>query len=207
MKNYKLNGPCFIDPRWLCHVQLDGSGVVDETGKNVIIHDVVLSLDELLNPGTPVKVWLDRNFYCNTVIDLDEQEKIIEKQRMKQIQAEKDAMDLYRKESEKFNNGLNIPVPWTTGQKDVLSGLSASSWGDGRRSNTVNHILLQEDMVDGRLQRSAGDFLCTSSSKNNGKQWSGSPTIYLVDGHGEKFLPKVTCKQCLKLANRWINKN
>jgi hypothetical protein len=207
MKNYQLKSQAFIDPRWMRLVGQDGAGVVDETGRAVTIHGESLDLEEPLRPGIQVKVWLGRFFYCNTVKDLEEQEVLLEKQREFKAQKRKEAENKHRAEAEEFNSEINVPVEWTTGQKDVLSGLSENSWGDGRRSNTVNHIFLKEDLVDGRLKRSAGDFLCTSSGGSNGKNWAGDPEIYLIDGDGNQYLPKVTCKACLKIAKRWNQGN
>ena len=47
------------------------------------------------------------------------------------------------------------------GKKDVISGLTENSWGDGQKANTVYHVYLKEPLHDGRLYRSAGDFLCS----------------------------------------------
>jgi hypothetical protein len=54
----------------------------------------------------------------------------------------------------------------------VLSGLSANSWGDGSRRNTVYHVVLQEPLHVGRLKRSTGDLLC---STNRGRFDLGGP--------------------------------
>ena len=96
-----------------------------------------------------------------------------------------------------------LPVRWQVGQKDVLRGLSARSWGDGRSKATVNHIHLLEPLEKGRLVRTAGDFLCTAAQGSNGRRWS-SVEATALDGDGGNYQPKVTCSKCLSLARHWI---
>lgn len=75
--------------------------------------------------------------------------------------------------------------------------------GHGRNKATVEHIYLLEPLIEGRLQRRKGDFLCTSAAGTNGKQWSSKVIERLTDGSGNDFQPKVTCKACLSVAKRW----
>lgn len=65
---------------------------------------------------------------------------------------------------------------------------------------TVAHIQLLTDLEDKRLKRDAGDFLC---GKEKGKQWVDQKTMESIDGNGEKYQSKVTCKDCIKVAKRW----
>ena len=96
-----------------------------------------------------------------------------------------------------------FPVRWQVGQKDVLRGLSARSWGDGRSKATVNHIHLLEPLEKGRLVRTAGDFLFTAAQGSNGRRWF-SVEATALDGDGGNYQPKVTCSKCLSLARHWI---
>ena len=96
-----------------------------------------------------------------------------------------------------------FPVRGQVGQKDVLRGLSARSWGDGRSKATVNHIHLLEPLEKGRLVRTAGDFLFTAAQGSNGRRWS-SVEATALDGDGGNYQPKVTCSKCLSLARHWI---
>ena len=96
-----------------------------------------------------------------------------------------------------------FPVRWQVGQKDVLRGLSARSWGDGRSKATVNHIHRLEPLEKGRLVRTAGDFLFTAAQGSNGRRWS-SVEATALDGDGGNYQPKVTCSKCLSLARHWI---
>lgn len=104
----------------------------------------------------------------------------------------------YRSNSYKFNTSLNIPVKWSPEIKQNLSGLSADSSGDAFKKNTVFHIYLHENLDSGRLKRNSKDYLCTQVSAKWGGNWSGT-----VGAQTENY--KVTCKSCLKIANRFKN--
>jgi hypothetical protein len=95
-------------------------------------------------------------------------------------------------------------VAWDVGIKDVLSGLSETSWGDGRSAATVEHVYLLEPLTAGRLVRQAGDFLCTAAAGTNGKRWSSKVIERAHDGDGQPYRPRPTCKACLALAKRWM---
>ncbi|MBC8741703.1 hypothetical protein F6X40_34645 [Paraburkholderia sp. UCT31] len=118
-----------------------------------------------------------------------------------QENAQRDAM--WRQRAEETNAKLNIPVRWTSGQKSVLSGLSENSWGDGRNARSVNHVLLLEPLTDGKLQRRAHDFLCTTQGGSNGRGYSTLDT-HSGDAYGN-YVSRITCKQCLATAARWTD--
>lgn len=106
-------------------------------------------------------------------------------------------------EARAFNAGITLPVQWDVGIKDVLSGLSEGSLGDGRSKATVGHIYLLKDFEAGRFKRHKGDFFCTSTSGSNGKRWS-TTVEQAYDGASAPYQPKVTCKAHLRLAARWM---
>lgn len=163
--------------------------------------------------GTEVIIHKSNYFYYETYEE-HEARKAEEERRKQELQAQMEQERLEnaersrkeRREAEEFNSTLRIPVKWTAGIKDVLSGLSANSWGDGRSKSTVEHILLQEDIDEGRFQRRSGSFLCTLPSGSNGKNWSGSKKETRTDVDGVEYIPKITCKACIKLAKRWDRK-
>ncbi len=103
-----------------------------------------------------------------------------------------------------FYSKYNIPFKFDIGQKEVLSGLSVNSWGDGQKRNTVQHILVLQEFVNGRFGRKSGDFLCTSKNGSNGENWSGQALLIRhTDGLNVEYIPKPTCKQCLKLLKKY----
>lgn len=156
--------------------------------------------EEQLPVGTQVLVSLFNYFECETPEEVAqaEQERQAQRERDRQVQA--DRADRLRAEAETFNAQIKLPVAWTVGVKDRLSGLSERSWGDGHDRRTVYHVLLKEPLQRGALKRLAGDFLCTSASGGNGKNWSDQPERQSADSQGVRYWPKVTCKSCLRLA-------
>ncbi|SDY85904.1 hypothetical protein SAMN05444416_10993 [Thermoactinomyces sp. DSM 45892] len=160
--------------------------------------------------GTEVYIHVRRFFYYET--EQEYTDRLEQEARRKKATEEEEKQAKIRRaersrkvrtEAEEFNASLKIPVLWTSGIKDVLSGLSANSWGDGRKSSTVEHILLLEDINEGRFKRLKGDFLCTTSKGSNGRNWSGSKEETRTDDDGITYVPKITCRACLKVAARW----
>jgi len=131
----------------------DGRRVVVETDRA----SDTFRIDGDLPPGTPVLVWLERNFRCAVEADLraeHEREQAAADAR----RAEAEERWRHRRENEKqealrFNATIRLPVKWDVGIKAVRSGLSASSSGDGCKANTVFHIHLPEGLQAGRLHR------------------------------------------------------
>lgn len=86
-----------------------------------------------------------------------------------------------------------MPFNWKPGHRVVLSGLSANSWGDGTNSRTVYHVMLKQDLTAGRLERKAGQFLCSAHVDAFGSS----------DEMRKHEIARVTCKACLKAAERF----
>ena len=99
-----------------------------------------------------------------------------------------------RREAIEFNESLGIPVDWVPAVKPVLSGLTSTSWGNGLNRRSVIHVRLNQGLVDGRLRREAGQPLC-------GGDWGKFGEI--TDGDPGGWVAKVTCKSCLKTAERF----
>lgn len=196
-------GSAFLDPRWLGKVSSGffESEVTDSF--QVRLEGGLLNLprdEKRLLPGTKVRVWMERFFVCEPIDEYEARMRKAQEQERIEAENHKTFLNQLKVEATEFNESLNIPFKWQTGFKDVLSGLSEHSFGDGRNKATVGHIKLLEDYREGRLSRKKGEFLCTM---NTGKQWSGDSHLQAVDVGGEMYNPKVTCKACLKSAQRW----
>jgi len=89
-----------------------------------------------------------------------------------------------------------IPFRFATDIKEVLSGLSANSSGDGRKKNSVEHIVCLEAVRDGRTVRKAGDFLCAPVQGRWGGNWS-----HTAGDWTEKQI--ITCKACLAKMEKY----
>jgi hypothetical protein len=210
LRVHELVGPRFINPAWFARVRHgQNAGVVEASAIEVNLQGETLSLrapDGGLQAGQAVKVWLNASGFFVCAADEEIERVAIEAARAERAKqaALALALDASRADADAFHARLKLPCRWDVGIKDLLSGLSAASWGDGRGQATVQHVLLLEDLCAGRLKRRAGDFLCTSAAGSNGKRWSGQVEHRAVDGGGQRYKPQVTCKACLAAAARWI---
>lgn len=207
LATFQLKTPRFINPTWINRI---GHGqhkaVVQQNGTIQLDGETLQFTGQSLEPGTEVQVWTNyQGFFICARMDDIEQERLRQQQdELAKQAALREKRNAIRHEAEAFNARIALPFRWNVGIKDVLSGLSESSWGDGRSKATVEHILLQEPVAIGRLVRNAGDFLCSASNQDNGKRWSAQVASCGHDGDGKPFAPKVSCKSCLRLAERWI---
>lgn len=200
----RLHAPRFISPQVL-NIGWPREGTVQPDGSTVAIKGLPgqeFSLASPMPSGTRVIAVLDRWFWAceaGAAEAFKAQQKAGYEARLK---AEEDARhareQLLLAEAKAFNASIQIPVRWTSGYESVLSGLSEKSWGDGSFKKTVQHILLLEDLSDGRLKRSANDFLCGFS----GKHYTERQSWLKEEGTGERIPAKITCRACLKVAER-----
>ena len=204
---HKLITPSFIDPRWFNEMRSGKHKATVIDAQSVQVKGQTLRLanpaEVQLVPGRETYVILQGNFYLETDEEYQERQRKLEELHKAEQEHTRTSLNEIRARAELFNAKIYIPVAWKVGIKDVLSGLSERSMGNGRNAATVEHIWLQEDLHEGRLQRKKGDFLCTAASGSNGKQWSAQTEETHVDGDGKPYQPKVTCQACLKIAQRW----
>lgn len=153
-----------------------------------------ISPEDALPPGTNVTLRITREGFFG-ITDEDQQQFDdwcrAEYDRSNAEYAER--VRRYREESASFNAALAIPYKWRPAHRIVLSGLLEHSNGDGRRRNTVIHVMFDEDVKIGRLKRKAGQFLCSTHTDAFGSE----PDYRASEGH------PVTCKQCLAMAQRF----
>jgi len=184
----------FIDPRWLNNFRMQR--VTKESGQ-IMVGGVALcfAAHSDIVDGTEIEVSISGGyFYAEPSSDVDARyvvqlENLAKKKTKEDVETKRHLVDALD-----FNQSLLIPVKWTPAIKDVLSGLSEHSSGEGRNTRTVIHALLKETLLRGRLKREKGDFLCTTAGGSNGKNWS--------DQAREHQDEKVTCKSCLDIAER-----
>lgn len=129
-----------------------------------------------------------------------------ERERVEQEKRERNAAAVAEAyAAQAFNSRIKLPVAWDVSIKDTKHGLREDSFGDGRGSVTVEHILLKEPLEAGRLKRDVGDFLCSANSKDNGLFQLKKPSRLGTLIGGVQVAPAVSCKACLKLAERWTD--
>ncbi|RAL20833.1 hypothetical protein [Thermoflavimicrobium daqui] len=105
-------------------------------------------------------------------------------------------------EAMSFNESLNVPVRWKRAHR--IGRMKRKVWADGYRSNSTEHVLLMEDLHDGRLKRKAGQFLCGTRITNK-----NAHLILNMGGDDEERSKriKVDCPKCLEVAKRWQEKS
>lgn len=196
---YAVSYKGFLNPFFVNRIRHDSPIGTICDGK-VKVDSETLHFDDTcpFEDGTEVKVTLDANFHVESLADINKRKRAALKSLHKNEKLQKRIDNRARDIAEDFNKSLNLPFEWQVSFKPVLSGLSENSHGNGQNRSTVQHIQVLEDISIGRLHRNKGDFLC---SKDAGKQWLGQmhPSIR-TDGDGNNYMPKVTCKTCLKRA-------
>jgi hypothetical protein len=207
-QKHLLARPSLLDPFWFNKMRRGPQEAIVIDQQTIEVHDLQLRLahpEEIqLVPSEKVFVTCLDNFYLETEREWDERAREATERQAQEAERTRAGLNRIREEAETFNAALTIPVAWKPGYKSVLSGLSITSWGDGRNRATVEHIWLLDELHEGKLHRKRGDFLCSSSSGSNGEQWV-SPESICRDGDGNDYVPKVTCQSCLKIARRWVN--
>lgn len=97
-----------------------------------------------------------------------------------------------------------LPFPYYVAIKVNMRLLTPNSRLTGERSNTVQHIVVEEAFSRGRLKRDAQEFLCGGDSHLGltSREQDGG---YNITRHG--IMPyEVTCNRCLEIAKRIIKK-
>jgi len=197
LKTYRLKAPDALHPLWLQRFGGCVQKAIVEPNGAIVVAGVQLEFARGVVPleaGTAVEVWLDSYFLCAVAGDRELHAQARQLAREAADAEKTSALEQQRQADQAFNASLAVPVAWTIGVKDVLSGLSERSDGSGRNRATVNHILLQAELQSGRLSRAAGDLLCTSATGTNGKNWSAQRA---------ERAGRVTCARCLALTKPW----
>lgn len=101
-------------------------------------------------------------------------------------------------EAVEFNRSLKIPVRWKRAHR--IGSLRRKAWADGYRSNSSEHVLLLEDLQDGKLKRKRGQFLCGARIAN----LAAHQILNMSDSDEQRSKRiKVSCPKCLAIAQRW----
>jgi hypothetical protein len=179
-------GP-FLDPRWFARYSRGFFDcTVDTTGAIALGSEKLVPEESRgFQPRERVVVFCDRWFYGVRFTDAVCHQEVLERERTQRLKDEESSRDRSMADAKDFNSLICIPVNWDVAIRDVLL----------------------EPLACGRLKRGKGDLLCASNRKLNGKNWSGQRTEWRFGSNGEQYKPKVTCKSCLRLVQRWISKN
>ena len=147
--------------------------------------------------GEKYKVGYSGNrLYIQYLSDIERNRQ--EREEIRQLKQQAEELKA-RQKSVAFWAQYQIPVPFVVEIKEVLSGLQQNSNGCGINRKSVTHLYLKADLVDGRLVRPAGSFLCSPVKARYGGDWTGT----LGEGLTMPYTPIVSCKQCLKKMEKW----
>jgi hypothetical protein len=206
MKWYKASFDGFLPPEFYNDRLLPKEGVIESEGKILLSSGYRLSFNPEGVPypiGTKVVVLLQNWFWFLSEDDYLTMQQQSAEERSRHEEEVRQRSIAKRLEAEKFNAAFSFPFKWEVGIKPVLTKLTDSSWGDGAYARTVYHVLVMSPLHEGRLKRRAGDFLCTPFGGSNGFLSDHVTPLYNWDANRVKYKPKITCKACLKIAERW----
>lgn len=193
----RLNSPQFLDPRDFNKIRNGDFKAIVKDGKIKLSSGYCTFIDEPYPDGEEIILSAGANLYAESIVDIEkkiaEQKAIARQKEEEQRVLENERVRL----AWEFNDSLNIPVKWTPEIKPVLSGLTENSMGNGCKKNTVFHIFLLEDLKDGKLKRKKGQPLCGNDMGKFGELAQSDDPL-----RREQAL-KVSCKACLKIAERW----
>lgn len=206
---FLLKWPAFPSPFWFASRNrgepVDGE-VISESAVKTDIEALQLLEGELPPVGAKVIIMPGQyNLTGKTEDEVQkEKEELIKNRdeaRKKREEDRKANEKRVRLKAESVNANICVPVEWTSGFKAVLSGLTQNGWGNGINRRSVMHVLLKEDIQEGAFKRSAGSFLCTTKGGNDGMMYADLEHLS-CDDEGQ-YVSEITCKTCLKIAERW----
>ncbi len=145
----------------------------------------------------------------------------VEDQRaLEQQQAERHAAEEARREAERqlqraearaerdtrrrqLGEDLGLGVACHVGHIVKLSGLSASSAGNGWDRATVWHVVIDAPLASGRLRRSPGDLFCRSRATLGARSMGISGIDdWAYDSDPDPETTPITCRTCLERFRR-----
>jgi len=198
---YPLHHHWMLPPSWIYNPH-NLVGVVDAAGTALVRGECLRFVDACPPVGTEIVLDISRaGMFALPVAEVEAQRRFEEEER-ERLRREEEARyraqaDRDRAEAEAFNVALALPFRWSSAYKIHMSGLRAGGHGTGDFAKTVTHIRCDEAVAIGRLKREARSLLCGAL---DGAQWLADDKA--LDGSREPYDRKVTCKACLKVAQR-----
>ena len=123
-----------------------------------------------------------------------------EADRQTQLQEARAKRDAKRQQ---LGDALGLGVACHVGHIVKLSGLSASSAGNGWDRATVWHVVIDAPLASGRLRRSPGDLLCRSRATLGARSMGISGIDdWAYDSDPDPETTPITCRTCLERLRR-----
>lgn len=196
----KLTVSGFVSPSLVKVIKNGCTGKVNEHGKVTIdgIDDELKQVDGSIPPGTEVYVWYrGGTTYCEPVAVREEIEKRKKRRQQEQQEQKRQRRNAKRDEANQFWKQYDIPFDHDVAIKGRRSGLTHGSDGTGRDASTVEHLFVKEAFEAGRLEREEMTYLCDGTANIRFTEER------FLDGNDDEYVPKITCKQCLEMMERW----
>ena len=205
MDIYQLHLISTANPRWLS-IEHRGRVAVDDNqvtldGERLEIVGVQRSRRRqavTVASGTLLEVWQHSNgmFVGAKAEDVDDARAAKAAREEAARVALRESEERLRTQALTFNASLAIPVRWVPGIVADASGIRLAVTTHEVLDHAV-HVLLRQPLCHGRLRRAAGDLLCKSLGRADGKHLS-------AQGLDEHVV--VTCPACITTAKRWESK-
>lgn len=183
----------FINPASLRAPIPDGLTVADDG--TVVLFGEHYRPEADIAPGTPVVVARDSRGNLTVAPKSDVERSVAEQEAVRAARAV--AAEAEREANRAVNRALNVPVTWTPDSNPFMSSHWGGAHSPASKRGAVVHIRLAEDLHEGRLHRSKGDYLCGRRSK-----WGD---LHPVDEPAQvgASAQRVTCRSCLRVSDRW----
>lgn len=193
----KVSG--MVSPRMTQQLVGGTNGVVAESGSVMISGGKLEPVGDGLEPGMDVRVRSRRGgVYARPLHELKKKKRNAKERRKVKRKARQRYKDWKRRRAGEFWNSYDIPFEWDVAVKGRRSGLTRGSAGNGRDSNTVEHLYVLEGFDEGRLSRAPDRYLCEDSAKFRFTEGERRQ-----DSEGGSYIPPVTCQRCLDFMDRW----
>lgn len=209
MSRVLVHTDSFINPYWGYHVGYSPTPHVVEADGSVVIRFHRLVFEDpaqALPPGSTIYVTqqLSGRVFAETEAEIEVKRELVRQAQVTKEEARVARSRGIRLSAEDFWARLAFPVAHEAAIKDVLSGLTEHSSGNGTSARTVIHLRLKEDYQHGRVKRKKNDFLCTSTKGTNGQQYANGDPVTHCGAEQIGYTPEVSCKQCLRLLTPFL---
>lgn len=197
-----LEYPGMVNPSVIDRLMSGTTGIVAESGTVMVSGAGLEPTDDGLEPGDDVRVRMKNgDVYARPVAGLKRKQRTRKERRELKRRARERLKDWKERRAREFWEQYAIPFEWDVAIKGRRSGLLRGSNGNGRRSDTVNHLYVREPFSEGRLSRPEDCYLCDTEGDDAAQfQFDGERQ---VNSGGEEYRPRVTCQRCLDLMDRW----
>ncbi|MGA2548888.1 MAG: hypothetical protein ABSF50_01960 [Burkholderiaceae bacterium] len=202
MAKRELTAPSEISAQWLddfAHREVEVT--VEADGKSVILGRQTLKLvGPGLPPGTRLLVTVEETIRAVTPEEREREHEEGQEAAERRQEKRKNALEADRVEALAQHRSYTFPFRYDMALRVIMSGLRGHSMGNVPSKNSVVHIRLKEEFRDGVFHRRSGQLLCSALGPHS-RAYGSLIEAYSFYGNG--IPARITCKICLKIAERW----